>query len=206
MTTVSPSCCDARVLAPLSPVLDHPPTLSPLGSCSLHNFFPDDSSSLMDSSFLPPRLRSNGTVPPASLSAPPLAWLMTESPFFGGAGVRAYLGCAVREGGASVRLVLPTCGPFLGPLTMSGLVHRELSNSHLPLPDGPRLLLYLVFLYSCPSASLSVALVPGLACGFVLWRLFLCLFFQAFLPFRLIQSFLLFQGVRVWGRGAPLSA
>ena len=94
LTTEPPGCCDARVLAPLSPVLNLPLTLSPLGSCSLCNFFPDGSSSLMDSSFLPLRLRSNGTIPFASLSALPLAWLLTESPFFGGAWVRVPLGPA----------------------------------------------------------------------------------------------------------------
>ena len=48
--------------------------------------------SLMDLSFLPPRLKSNGTVPPASLLALPLAWLMTKYLIFGGAWVRIPLG------------------------------------------------------------------------------------------------------------------
>ena len=50
--------------------------------------------SLMDLSFLPLRLKSNGTVPPASLLALPLAWLMTESLIFEGAWVRVPLGPA----------------------------------------------------------------------------------------------------------------
>ena len=36
---------------------------------------------LMDLSFLPPRLKSNGTVPLASLSTSPLAWLLTKPSF-----------------------------------------------------------------------------------------------------------------------------
>ena len=80
-STALPDCCDARLLAQLSPILDLPPPLSHFGSGSLCASFPDDFFSLLDLSFLPPRLRSNGTVPPFSLVAPPLAWLMTEPLF-----------------------------------------------------------------------------------------------------------------------------
>ena len=84
---------------------------------------------------------------------------------------------------------------------MSRLVYCDLSNTLLPLLNGPLLLLYLVFLCSYPGAGLLVALVPGFDCGFVFGRLSLCLFFQAFLSFRLTHSFLFFLGCSGVGAG-----
>ena len=56
----APVCCDARRLAPLSPVTNPPQALSLRGSSSLRTFFPDGSSSLLvsllDSLELTPQL------------------------------------------------------------------------------------------------------------------------------------------------------
>ena len=139
--TALPGCCDARVLAPLSPILDLPPPLSPLGSDSLRTSFPDGFSSLLDLSFLPPRLRSNGTVPPFSLSALPLALLITETPFFGVTGVRVPLGPAAGGLGEPIWVVRlgrggPVCGWSRPPAVLSWVLSLRVDwctvNFYLP--------------------------------------------------------------------------
>ena len=116
---------------------------------------------------------------------------------------RACLGCEGRDVWSGVRLVLSARGPVLEPLLMSGLVPRGLPTTCLPLPGSPRLLLYLVFLCSCPCVGLSVPLIFGSGCDFPLGMLFLCLSLRSFLPSRFLWSLWFFQGVRGLGEALP---
>ena len=88
-------------------------------------------------------------------------------------------------------LVLPARCPVLEPLSMSGLVYRGLSNTRLPPPGGPRLLLYLVLLCSFPQLfrfvylftkkgllqSLESGLLPDFGCidDALYFIIFLCI-------------------------------
>ena len=74
-------------------------------------------------------------------------------------------------------------------LLMSGLMPRSLPATCLPLPGSSRLLLYLVFLCSCPCVSLLLPLIFGFGCDFSLGMLFLCLSLRSFLPSRFLWVF-----------------